>query len=51
MLIGGSLGEGSFEGPFGGPFGGGKVFKLGSNGSLLVVSLVGGGFLTNGEVN
>ena len=30
MLVGGSLGEGSFEGPFGGPFGGGKVFKLGS---------------------
>ena len=37
MLVGGSLGEGSF----GGPFGGGKVFKLGFNGSLLVVPLAG----------
>ena len=45
MLVGGSLGEGSFEGPFGGPLEGGKAFKLMFNDNLLVVSLVGGGLL------
>ena len=50
MLVGGSLGEGSFEGPFWGSIWRREGLQVGVNGSLLVVSLV-GGFLTNGEVN